>query len=165
MLQVVQVASLMLVAAMWTFSLAHAAELPGKMRLDRDQYLVVQRIYYPGFTIGGLTEPLSILALAVLLALAPADGRRIWIAAALAAVVAAHVVYWLVTHPVNKRWVDLQGSANLAMGKAGTAFFGTGKHDAAGDWKALRGRWERSHVVRAALMTCAMLALGVALTT
>lgn len=164
MLQALQVASLMLVAAMWTFSLAHAAELPGKMRLDRDQYLVVQRIYYPGFTIGGLSEPLSIAALGVLLVLTPAGGQRIWIAAALAAVAAAHLVYWLVTHPVNKRWVGLQGSASLEMGKAGTAFFGPGKTAQATDWEALRDRWERSHLLRAALVTCALLALAVALT-
>jgi hypothetical protein len=36
---------------------AHALELPGKLRLDRDAYLAVQTIHYPGFTIvGGIGE-------------------------------------------------------------------------------------------------------------
>jgi hypothetical protein len=29
-------------------------ELPGKMRLDKQAYLAVQTIYYPGFNYGGL---------------------------------------------------------------------------------------------------------------
>jgi hypothetical protein len=164
MVQTLQVTALMLVAAAWAFSLAHAAELPGKMRLDREEYLAVQRIYYPGFTLGGAAEPLAIVALALLLAMTPADGTPRWIAAALAMTIATHLVYWLVTHPVNRRWVGLQDSAGLEMGKAGTAFFGTGKNDPDGDWKALRDRWERSHLVRAALMTCALLALSVGVT-
>jgi hypothetical protein len=48
-------------------SVAHALELPGKRRLTREQYFAVQPIYYPGFTVIGGTEPLSILVLAILL--------------------------------------------------------------------------------------------------
>ena len=36
------------------------------MRLDRDADLAVQTIYYPGFTIGGASEPLAALALVAL---------------------------------------------------------------------------------------------------
>jgi hypothetical protein len=62
-------------------SLAHALELPGKMRLGKDAYLSVQTIYYPGFTIGGIAEPLGILALIALLVFVPlgaaaSGGRR-----------------------------------------------------------------------------------------
>lgn len=38
-------------------AVAHALEMPGKMRLSREDYFTVQRIYYPGFTIGGISEP------------------------------------------------------------------------------------------------------------
>ncbi|HET7883004.1 MAG TPA: hypothetical protein VFL55_19120 [Acetobacteraceae bacterium] len=34
-------------------SLAHALEVPGKLRLPRETYIAVQQISYPGFTIGG----------------------------------------------------------------------------------------------------------------
>ena len=164
MLQALQITTLMLVAAAWAFALAHAAEMPGKMRLDRNAYLAVQQIYYPGFTLGGVTEPLAIVALALLLAVAPAGVASAWVAVALVATVATQLVYWLVTHPVNRRWVSQQRSAALQMGKAGSAFFGTGKAEPPGDWKRLRDRWERSHVARAALMTGALFALAVALT-
>jgi hypothetical protein len=43
----------MLAAVTMALSLAHALELPGKLRLGKEQYLAVQPIYYPGFTIGG----------------------------------------------------------------------------------------------------------------
>lgn len=162
MLQALQIAALLLVATAWAFSLAHAAELPGKMRLDRNAYLAVQQIYYPGFTLGGIAEPLAIVGLAVLLAISPAG--EVWLAVALAATIATHLVYWLVTHPVNRRWAALQGPASLAMGKAGTAFFDGGRLAEDDDWRRLRNRWERSHVIRAGLMTIALLALAVSLT-
>ena len=164
MIQALQITALMLVAAAWAFSLAHAAEMPGKMRLARAEYLAIQRIYYPGFTLGGMSEPLAVVALTLLLAVTPADGGQGWLAVALAASAATHLIYWLVTHPVNRRWVGLQGSAGIEMGKSGAAFFGAGQGGPEGDWKALRDRWERSHLIRAALMTCALLALGLALT-
>ena len=48
-----QVAALALVAVALTGTLAHALELPGKLRLGREDYLTVQGIYYPGFTRAG----------------------------------------------------------------------------------------------------------------
>jgi len=53
-------------------ALAHALELPGKMRLSKEAYLAVQPIYYPGFTIGGsIGEAGGMLALLGLLAFTP----------------------------------------------------------------------------------------------
>jgi hypothetical protein len=52
--------------------LAHALEFPGKLRLKKEQYLAVQPIYYPGFTIGGIAEPAVILATLALLITTPA---------------------------------------------------------------------------------------------
>jgi hypothetical protein len=62
-----QISSVTLAALALTFSGSHAFELPGKKRLSRDTYLAVQTIYYPGFTVGGVSEPLSILAVLLLL--------------------------------------------------------------------------------------------------
>jgi hypothetical protein len=39
-----QIASLLLVSVAMALALAHALELPGKMRLDRETYFAVQRI-------------------------------------------------------------------------------------------------------------------------
>jgi hypothetical protein len=75
--------SLFLVVLTVATSLAHALELPGKMRLSREQYLAVQAIYYPGFTYAGLAEPLSIVALAVLLLLSHGLAASFWLVARL----------------------------------------------------------------------------------
>ena len=48
-----EVLTVLLVAVAMGLALAHALELPGKLRFSREAYLQVQPIYYPGFTIGG----------------------------------------------------------------------------------------------------------------
>jgi hypothetical protein len=50
--QILQIAATVTVGVVMGLSLAHTLELPGKRRLNREQYLAVQTIYYPGFTIG-----------------------------------------------------------------------------------------------------------------
>jgi hypothetical protein len=50
------VATIFLASIIMSLSLAHALELPGKMRLCKESYVKTQTIYYPGFTIGGLAE-------------------------------------------------------------------------------------------------------------
>lgn len=102
-----KLACLFLVIATVIPSVAHALELPGKLRLAREQYLAVQPIYYPGFTAIGAAQPLSVLALAVLLALPPSGTPIFWlIAAALSATALTHVFYWTLTAPVNKVWLQ-----------------------------------------------------------
>jgi hypothetical protein len=49
MLVALTVVTVFLVAVAMSLALAHALELPGKMRLDRKTYHAVQSIYYPGF--------------------------------------------------------------------------------------------------------------------
>jgi Domain of unknown function (DUF1772) len=155
-----EIAALLLIAIAWAFAFAHAGEYPGKMRLDRETYFKVQAIYYPGFTIGGASEPLASLALAALLAAMPARGSAfLWIAAALAATLATQAVFWLVTQPVNRIWVR-----DIGLGGAGERFFATGGIAREDDWTKLRDRWEYSHLVRAALMSAALVASIMALT-
>ena len=48
-----EVLAVSLVSIAMALALAHALEFPVKMRLDKQTYLAVQPIYYPGFTIGG----------------------------------------------------------------------------------------------------------------
>ena len=159
-MQAVQITALLLVAAAWAFALAHAAEYPGKMRLERDDYLATQTIYYPGFTIGGASEPLAILALAALLALTPTDGLSFWLTLfALIATVLTHAIFWLMTQPVNRIWTK-----SVELSGAGAKFFQTGGETGDTDWTRLRDRWERSHIYRTAVMSAALVALAIAVT-
>jgi hypothetical protein len=160
MLRTLQVVSLVLVGAAFAFALAHAAELPGKLRLDEATYRAVQRIYYPGFTIGGASEPLAILALVALLFMTPRTGSAFaWTLVALLAMVGSHLVYWLVTHPVNSVWLE----GETLRGGAG-GFFGFGKVADAADWTQFRDRWEYSHVARTVLVFASFLGLAMAAT-
>jgi len=59
MFDALQVVSLILVVLAMVPAFAHALELPGKLQLTKDAYLTVQPIYYPGFTIAGISEPLT----------------------------------------------------------------------------------------------------------
>jgi hypothetical protein len=139
-------------------SLAHALEQPGKMRLDRQQYYAVQTIYYPGFTIGGIAEPLAIVATAVVLVLARGrDGDRLLVAGALVLLILTQLLFWLVVQPVNRQWLQA-----TKLSGAADRFFRTGASRATGDddWTKLRDRWERGHVARC---LTAMLAFGLLL--
>ncbi len=159
MFMALQVLTVVVVAVAMALTLAHALELPGKLRLPKEQYFAVQRIYYPGFTIGGAAEPLGLLLLLVLVALTP-RGTAFWLSfGAFVALLAAHAVYWLFTHPVNNFWLK-----DFALKGAGAAFFalgsGGGSEGArAPDWTQLRDRWEYSHVVRAALALSSLILL------
>jgi hypothetical protein len=164
MITAFEVATVLVVAVVMAQSLAHALEYPGKMRLSKEQYLTVQPIYYPGFTIGGVSEPLAILLLAALPFTQPA-GIPFWLTlGALLALAASHASYWLLTHPVNNFWLretELEG--------AGKRFFGSdplkrGQARDNADWTVLRDRWEGSHLLRALLsfISLALLAAAVA---
>jgi hypothetical protein len=155
-----QIVALTLVAVAMALSLAHALELPGKMRLGKETYLEVQKVYYPGFTVGGAAEPVGILALLTLLALTPFGGGRFWwTLAALLALTAAHAVYWLVTHPVNTVW-----TRDIPLTGFGAAFFSLFTGDLPRDWSKLRDTWEYSHVARSVLAMLSFIFLAIAAT-
>lgn len=164
MFQVLQIASIVLVAAAMTPALAHALEYPGKLRLQKEQYVATQQIYYPGFTIGGgAAEALAILATLLLAIATPSGTVSFWLTlAAFLSLVGMHGVYWLLTHPVNNFWVK-----DLELEGAGRGFFafdplGRARDGAAPGWTGLRDRWEMSHVVRAALSALALIMLTTA---
>jgi Domain of unknown function (DUF1772) len=167
-LVLLEVVTVLLVATAMGLALAHALELPGKLRLSRETYLQVQPIYYPGFTIGGAVGELGgMIAVLLLLLISPLarDGRFWLMVGAFLALAAMHAVYWLLTHPVNNFWLkDFQLKATAA------SFFGAGsrsRSDGSGtsEWTELRNQWEYSHVIRAilgvlslALLTAAVVA-------
>ena len=147
-----QVLTVILVAVAMALALAHALELPGKMRLPQEQYLAVQAIYYPGFTIGGAAEPIALLLTLILLVLTPAGSGVFWLTlGAFVSLLAMHATYWLLTHPVNHFWLK-----DVKLKGAGAGFFslgalGSGDDSRKPEWTAFRDRWEFSHVVRAGL--------------
>lgn len=159
MLEPAEIVAAALVGLSACMGLAHVLELPGKLRLTEEEYRIVQPIYYPGFTIGGfIGEFGGILVTAALVGITPKPSPALWLrAAALAALLAMHGVYWLMTHPVNKFWL-----ADQPVRGAGRSFFALGSQPRPrGDWRNLRDQWEMSHVIRAVL---ALLGLSLLLT-
>ena len=166
MLDILQVLTVLLVAVAMALALAHALELPGKMRLTKDVYYAMQPIYYPGFTIGGFAEPAGLILTIMRLFFVPFGTSDFWLTAvAVLGLVGMQVTYWLFTHPVNKFWL-----AGEQLGEVGAGFFslasGRGSASTGGDrgaqWTALRDRWEYSHVVRAGLSVVSFIALVIA---
>ncbi|MCE7979977.1 MAG: DUF1772 domain-containing protein [Caldilinea sp. CFX5] len=155
MIEFLQLLAVFLVAVAFALALAHALELPGKMRLSREVYYAVQPIYYPGFTIGGISEPVGLLLTLLLLWLTPWGSPDFWLTLlALAGLVGMQAVYWFVTHPVNKFWLQDEALRGVSAG-----FFALGRAEKrALPWTALRNRWEYSHVARAAFAFVSLLA-------
>jgi hypothetical protein len=161
MYRLLQITTLVLAAVAMALSLAHALELPGKMRLDRETYLAVQKIYYPGFTVGGIAEPVGLIALLALLALTPfASTRFAWTLAAFAALAVTHAIYWFVTHPVNNVW-----TSDIHLTGMGAAFFSLFAADITGDWSKLRDIWEYSHLARSVFAMLGFVFLLIAATS
>lgn len=162
-----QIVTVCLTAVAMSLALAHALELPGKLRLEREAYVIVQQIYYPGFTIAGMSEGLSIVAALALLLTTPIDSSAFWwTLVGFLGLLAMHAAYWIITHPVNKFWLKDRQLKGL-----GDAFFAIGPArrddrdviEAADLWKRYRDRWEYSHVLRAVLSGIAFVALVIAL--
>ena len=161
MLEAVQIVAAVLIGLAAAMGVAHVLELPGKLRLTEEQYRVVQPIYYPGFTIGGfIGEFGGMIVTAILVVVTPIGSAGFWpTVGALAAFLAMHGTYWVITHPVNRFWL-----VDQPVRAAGSAFFrfGTGPRSQR-DWRDLRNRWEMSHVIRAALALVALALLFVAI--
>ena len=78
MFHALEVLTVVLVAVALASTLAHVMELPGKLRLSKEAYLIVQPIYYPGFTIaGGIGEFGGIIATFVLTILHPGGNHSV----------------------------------------------------------------------------------------
>ncbi len=162
MLATLKVLALVATAIAMALALAHALERPGKMRLTKEEYLAVQPIYYPGFTFGGAAEPLAILLVIILLAVTQTGTAVFWlITGALAALIAMHAAYWLLTHPVNNFWLK-----DFKLKSASARFFSLGasqKNGAEPDWEELRDQWEYSHLLRAGLGLLGFILLAAAI--
>ncbi len=158
MYAVLQILSVIVVAIVLTTTLAHALELPGKMRLSKNEYLTVQPIYYPGFTIAGFAEPAGVLILLLLMFVTP--GTAFWLMlGAFLALLLMHLLYWILIHPINNFWLKDIRLKGLGAGFFGSGLFGRGKASATVDWTTLRDRWEYSHAARALLAMIGLILL------
>jgi hypothetical protein len=111
---------------------AHAMELPNKIHLSRQDYLIAQKLYR-GWQ---FVAPVVILALVstALLIVRAASAEPAPKAAALVAflcIAATQAVFWAFTFPVNR------ATSNWT--------------EAPPQWEALRRRWEYSHATSAVL--------------
>jgi uncharacterized BrkB/YihY/UPF0761 family membrane protein len=133
------VVSLLLTAVVMAGAFAHLLELPAKMKLNGSEYLTVQQLYR-GWALLGIVIYAALVTMLVL-AVMVRDNRRAWrlVVTAILCTVAAQVVFWAFTYPVNqetRNWTLLPGH-----------------------WQRLRIRWEFSHAVGAVLEFSALVAL------
>jgi hypothetical protein len=123
---------------------AHVLELPNKMTLSRDEYLIAQRLYR-GWQLVGVVVIAALLATFALAAAVRSRPEAFQPAVvACACVAGTQLVFWVFTFPVNRR------TANWTM--------------APPEWQPLRNRWEYSHAVSAMLNLTALVATTLAAT-
>jgi hypothetical protein len=123
-------------------ALAHAFELPNKIRLSREEYFIVQQIYrgWNGFGVLLAVQVVSLLATVFLVRLQ----RRVLVPTVLAVlfILASQGLFWTYTYPANVATV------NWTVQTA--------------DWARLRLQWEYSHAAGTALQVLAMSCLIIA---
>lgn len=131
--------SLTLTAVVMAGAVAHLLELPAKMKLNGPEYLTVQQIYRGWALLG--TVIYAALAATLVLVIMVRTQRRVLrrVVLAILCMVAAQVVFWGYTYPVN------QETSNWTL---------LPEH-----WQQLRVRWEFSHAVGAVLQFSALTAL------
>jgi len=123
--------ALLFTAGMLAPAAAHVFELPKKIGLSRQDYRTVQRLYRGWPLIGVLVVGAFLFTAALVVASGGEHGAADAALAACVCVVLTQVVFWVFTFPVNRKTRNW------------TVF--------PDDWRRLRGRWEYSHAVAAAL--------------
>jgi hypothetical protein len=131
--------SLLFVALVLAPALAHLLELPNKIGLSREDYLVVQQIY-SGWALLGIVVIGALLSTLILTIMVRRQSKIFSLTLiAFLCVVAAHAVFWIFTFPANQltsNWTVLPEN-----------------------WMALRAQWEYSHVAGAVLNLIAFIML------
>lgn len=133
--------ALVLTAVALVPTAAHVLELPNKLPLERDAYLMVQQVYR-GWSRLGLVV-IAALAATLWLAIVADEESEIPATLAFLAILMTQVVFWLFTFPVNQRtrnWTE-----------------------APENWEQLRDRWEISHAASALLNFFAFVCVAVAI--
>ncbi|MGH8065444.1 MAG: DUF1772 domain-containing protein [Candidatus Entotheonellia bacterium] len=167
MFDVLQGRTVLLVVLALAPARAHARELPGKRRVAKEVYFALQPSSSPGFTIAGMREPLGIISTRILVVLTPLGSADCWLTlVALRGRIGLPAVYWLLTHPVNRFWLQdehLSGVGAGVFSLASASRRGQQRETGPVAWTAWRDRWEYSPVVRAGLATVRLMALVIAI--
>jgi len=126
-------------------ALAHLLELPNKMGLSRDEYLVVQQIYRGWALLGIVVFGALLSTLALAIAVRKRVGEFGPALTAFLCIAGTQAVFWIFTFPMN------QQTANWTI-----------LPDA---WAALRMQWEYSHAASAILNLAALIAVIISVLT
>ena len=126
-------------------AMAHLLELPNKIGLSRDEYLVVQQIYR-GWALLGVVVFGALLSTFALTIAARKQAGEFWPALiAFLCIAGTQVIFWTFTYPAN------QQTANWTI--------------LPDHWAALRMQWEYSHAASAVLNLVAFIAMIAAVLT
>jgi hypothetical protein len=139
--------TLVLTALALALTLAHALEMPAKLHLPPNEYVIVQRIYSTFGALGAIVEPAAV-ACAVVLAFLVRRGRAYSPALVGALCLVAALLIWVaIVNPANAHWQ--------------TATAGSVPEN----FESLRLRWEWGHAARAALVLAGYVCLVLAVLT
>jgi|SRR5689334_15534955 hypothetical protein len=131
--------SLLFVALSLAPAMAHVLELPHKIGMSAADYLIVQQIYR-GWALLGVVILIALVSTLVVAILERQDDRGFWLSgSAFLCLVAAQIVFWTYTYPVN---VETQNWTTLPD-----------------NWMSLRTHWEYSHATGAAFTLLAFVLL------
>jgi hypothetical protein len=132
--------SLLLTALAMAPALAHLFELPNKIGLSGDDYLIVQQIYR-GWASLGIVVMAALVSTFLLAVMVRRQPRAFCLTLiAFLCLVGTQALFWLFTYPAN------QQTHNWTMLPA--------------NWTELRHRWEYSHAASAVLDVLALIALA-----
>ena len=131
--------SLFFVALTFVPSGAHLLELPNKIGLARDNYLVVQQIYSGWAMLGVVVFGALLSTLALTVLTRRRRGEFGLACSGFLCVSTAHLIFWIYTFPANqatRNWTTLPDG-----------------------WERLRAQWEYSHAAGALLNLAALVLL------
>jgi hypothetical protein len=123
-------------------AIAHLYELPNKISISREHYLIVQRNYDGWWQLAYVVAAQLVSIVAALLLSRGNAWIFGWLVLALAGLIGAQAVFWVYTYPADAAtfsWTVLPEA-----------------------WQALRARWEYSHAAGAILQLVSFVALVVA---
>jgi hypothetical protein len=135
-LTVLRLLTVLFTAVAMAAGFAHLLELPNKMRLSRDDYLVVQQIYRGWALLGVVVVGALVTTLLVTFRLRARPPEFYLSLTAAVCIALTLVVFFLFTYPANRQtrnWTMLPEN-----------------------WETLRRQWEYSHAVGAGLYFVAL---------
>ena len=149
-LRLLRFATILLVALLSGLAFAHVLELSAKMQYDAVLYITLQKSLYVQWGpphIGGVLEPLAILATGLLAFFARKAKRGLWfsLGALLTLLLAFPVVFFWLVAPANASFL----AATLPIIPP--------------NWADMRLNWEIGHTIRFALQFTALTLLALSL--